>query len=626
MLSSNGTAEESLSRALTAIATATYGHYGVSWDASDSQAEFFENGVSLGTSTGAVTALSNTTALFAIGASFDGAGAAEGFADGIVDDPRIWNAERTAAQILNNRLTELDGAEAGLQGYWELDATESDQTANANNLTLVNTPSYVTDVAFSGATARLDIDQTDSSTGSTYALGTSVSEAAAGRQTFAPAKDPQKSIQVNISAIGTSANWTLVVHDPQNREIATVTVANANLNTGNYEFKFSSVWRPVIGVSYHFHIYASNTTGTPAVVAGTVNNLETGQFTSYFQFLVEDGNFHPIDNILNFIGIGNERYLATYDPSTGTYSPHRLTFPSGWKVRCLARWRDYYAIGCWKGDAVTDFDQGMIFFWNGIKDTYNFFVEVPEGAINAMLGSQSTLYFIAGYQGDLMVYEGGPKARKVKRLPKIADDKYLEVLPGGLTYWKTLLMIAAGVTDSSTFEQGVYSWGSRNESYSNSLSLDYVISTGTSQSTGVKIGMVMPMQQELLIGWKDNVSYGMDNVNSTNDPYSEGSIEFPIIDSGAIWKEKIPMVIRADFEPLAASESVGLQYKLDRASSWTTETLEDTDDKNKLRVQARDTRHKELQVRVNLKTTTTTSPEVLGVTIAEDMLTDEEVI
>lgn len=626
MLSSNGTTEESLSRALTAITTGTYGHYAVSWDASDAQAEFFENGVSLGTSTGAFTSLSDTTALLAIGASFDGAGSAEGFLDGIVDDVRVWSAEKTASQIFNNKTTELAGTEVGLVAYYQLDNAATDSTANANDLTLVNTPVYTTDVAFSGATTRLDIDQTDSSTGDTYALGTSVSETAANRQTFVPAKDPQKSIRVNISDKGDDGDWTLVVHDPQNRVMATKTVTNANLNTGSFEFVFDSVWTPIIGVSYHFHVYASSATGTPAVVAGTNNNLETAQFTSYYQFLVEDTLYHPIDNILNFIGIGNGRYLATYDPSTGTYNPHRLTFPSGWKVRCLARWREYYAIGCWKGDAVTDVDAGMIFFWNGIKNTYNFFVEVPEGAINAMLGAQETLYFVAGYQGDLMEYTGGDKARKVKRLPKVTRDKYLEILPGALTQWQTLLQIGAGVTDSSDFEQGVYSLGSRNINYPDSLSLDHIISTGNSQSTGVKIGLVMPMQQKLLIGWKDNVSYGLDVVDPAGDPYSEGSIEWLIRDEGGIWKEKMPMVIRADFEPLAASESIGLQYKLDRASAWSAEIDEDTDDADKLRIQPRDSRHKELQVRLNLKTATTTSPAGLGVTIAEDLLTDEEIV
>jgi len=626
MLSSNGTTEESLSRTATAIATGTYGHYAVSWDASDSQAEFFENGVSLGTSTGAFTSMANTTSLFAIGANFDGAGSAESFLDGIVDDARVWNAERTTTQIFNNKTMELVGTETGIVAYYQLDNAATDATANANNLTLVNSPVYTTDVAFSGATTRLDIDQTDASTGDTYALGTSVSEAAAGRQTFVPAKDPQKSIQVNISDKGDDGDWTLVVHDPQNREMASKTVTNANLNTGLFEFTFDSVWTPIIGVSYHFHVYASSTTGAPAVVAGTNNNLETGQFTSYYQFLVEDTLYHPIDNILNFIGIGNSRYLATYDPSTGTYNPHRLTFPSEWKVRCLGRWLGYYAIGCWKGDEVTDFDQGMIFFWDGIKDKYNDFVEVPEGAINAMSGSQGTLSFVAGYQGDLLEYKGGDAAKKVKRLPKITADKYIEVLPGALKKWRTLLHIGAGVTDSADVEQGVYSWGSRNTNYTDSLSLDYVISTGNSLSTGVKIGLVMPMQKKLLIGWKDNVSYGLDVVDPGGNPYSEGSVEWLIRDEGGIWKEKIPMVIRADFEPLAASESISLQHKLDRASAWTAETEEATDDADKLRVQPRDSRYKEVQVRLNLKTTGTTSPAALGVTLLPDTLTDEEIV
>jgi hypothetical protein len=624
-ISQNGTNEEIYGKPLTSIAVGTNGHYAVSWDASESTAEFFENGNSLGSATGAFTAIYNSTALFALGASFDAAGAAENFLDGIIDDDRLWAAERTAAQIFANKEVELAGTEVGLNAYHQLDNSASDSTANANNLTLVNTPVYTLTVPFAAPTTRQDIDQEDTSTGQVYALAVAVDEGAAHRQTFVPAKDPQKSIAVYISDTGDDPDWTVTVHDPQNRLIASKTIAHADLHTGHMEFEFSSAWTPVIGATYHFHVTATTTTGAPAVVSGTVSNLETGEFKSYYQFLIDD-EFHPVEQVLNQLAIGNARYVATYDSSTLTYNPHRLVFPSGWRVRCIAKWSEYWAFGCWKGTTVSDYDQGIIFFWDGYSDTYNFFREVPEGAINSMLGSQGTLYIVAGYQGDLLEFTGGEKATKVKRVPKITDETSVEVLPGAMSMWRTLLQIGVGVTDSSAIEQGIYSWGKRNNLYVDALSFDYKISTGTTQSTGVKIGLVMPVNKKLLIGWKDNVSFGLDSVDPAGDPYSEGSLEWLIRDEGGIWKEKKVDTIRADFEALASGESIGLQYKLDRQSAWATEELEDTDAEVKLRWQPTFTRHQEYQVRLNLKTTGSTSPAALGVTIMEDALTDEEFV
>jgi len=634
-LSSNGTTEEFLTKNLTSIVAGSWGHYATSWDASASTATFWENGVSLGTSVGAFTSLTNTTALLTLGASLNASSAAESFADGKFDDVRLWNTERTTAQIFNNKEVELVGTESGLVAYYQLDNSASDTTANANNLTMQNSPAYSTDVAFSSPTTRLDIDQQDTSTGDTYALGTTIDEGASHRQTFVPTKDPQKSIGIYISDTGDSCDWTVIVHDALNRTIASKTLTHAQVNTGHMEFIFDDVWTPVIGASYHFHVYASNTTGTPLTVAGTSNNLETTQYKSYYQFLIED-IYHPIEQTLNFLSIGNGRYVATWDATT--YDPHRLTFPAGWRVRCIGKWREYFAFGCWRGTSITDHDIGIIFFWDGISSTYNFFIEVPEGAINAMFGAQGTLSFIAGYQGDLLEFLGGDRASKVKRLPKITPDKYIEVLPGALTMWRTLLHIGAGVTNSSDFEQSVYSYGSINRNYPDSLSSDYIISTGVTQSSDVKIGLVMPVATKLLIGWKSNLSYGLDSVDPAGDPYAQGSIEWLIRDEGGIWKEKMPNVIRADYETLISGHSIGLQYKLDRNTDWSTETLQEYDsdpegrENEYLRVQPNITdendevRHREYQVRLNLKTSAASSPAALGVTILEDLLTDEDFV
>jgi len=621
-ISSTGANTETYFKALSQIAVGSWVHLGVSWDASASLATFYEQGTNIGTYSGALTAIFNSTALLGIGASFDAAGAAEDFFDGLTDENRVHNDLRSDNEISSNKDQELLGTDPNLVAYYQHDNALTDDSPQANTLTLVNTPVYTTTVPFSGATTRLDIDKSDTSTGQTYTLPTATSEADTARQTFIPAKDPQKSISVFVAGKG-SGNWTLTVHDPQNRVIATKTIATGDVPaSGEVEFTFATPWRPILGATYHFHVTTTVADGT--IVSGTLNDLETGQFYSYYQFLVTDADHHPIEKIINLLTIGNERYVATWDGTT--YNPHRLTFPSGWKVRAIGQWREYIAYGCWKGSSIGSYDEGIIFFWDGTADTYNFYINVPEGAINAMFGSQGALTFVAGYQGDILEYRGGDRAAKIKRLPKLETGKQIEILPGALTMWQTMIRIGVGVTDSSNVEQGVYTWGKINENYADSLSFDYHISTGNTQSTAIQIGLVYPVEKKLLIGWKNNTAYGLDAVNPAGTSYQDGSIEFLIRDEGRIWKEKQVQLVRADFEPLISGHTIGIQYKLDRESSWSTEKTEATADKDKVRENVKAGRNKEYQVRVNAYSTTTTSPAILGVTVVEDVLADETVV
>ena len=622
-VSSTGTNEEFLTKTLTTDpVTGTWYRYAVSWDASASQAEFYLAGASLGTSTGTLTAIHNNATLFAIGTKFT-TGTAGSFLDGKTDDNRIFNDIRTTTELYTNKDVEIGGTTANLQGYWQHDNSVSDSTANANNLTLVNTPVYATDVPFSSPTTRVDLDQSLDTSGQTYALPTAIDEGTTHRQSFVLTKDPQKSVEVNISAIGTTADWTLTVHDGLNREIASKTITNANLTTGDFEFIFASVWRPLIGATYHFHLTATNTTGAPAVVTTTLNDLETADFHSYYQFLVEDDH-HPIEQIVNLLGIGNERYLATWNGIT--YSPHKLTLPSGYRIRCLGTWREYLAMGTTRGTNVSDYDQGRIFFWDGIHTTYNFYIDVPEGGINAIL-SGDPLYFMAGYSGDFMYYSGGG-AEKIRRMPKIVTADTLEFNRKAIAMWRALVHIGmAENSTSTTIERGVYSWGTLHREVSPAMSFDYPLSLGITTGATLEIGMVFPIGSDLLISWRNDTSYGVDKVSPSNSPFSTATCEFLISDMGDVSKEKQAQVMRGYFLALANSgDSVKLKYKIDRDSDWTEGTAVTTVGAKEARLSlpTKGNRFNEFQYAVDLATTSSVSPEFYGITLEEDTLAHEK--
>ena len=616
-VSQNGSASEYLVQNLPTLTTGTWNRLSISWTASTSTAIFYLNAQAFGTSVGTKTAIHDNTSLCYIGAN-KGASAVQNFFNGLLDDIRVWSVALTASQIAAYNQVQLTGSEGGLQAYWEVNNSTADQTANANTLTLVNSPTYSTDVPFSYASTRLDIDQSSTTTGSTYTLPTAISEAAADSLSFTPTKDPQKSMAFSIDTKGTGT-WTLTIHDQQNNTIATASIATGLMaSTGLQEFIFSTPWRIVIGKTYHAHLTVS--TGTSKVVSSSLNNLATAVFYTYYAFLVTDTAYHPIIPFLNFLVIGNERYLATWDGAF--YQANLIALPVGWRVRCFAFWREYLAIGVWRGSNIYDYDNGRIYFWDGISPTFNFFIDVPEGQINAMSGKDTDLYMVAGYRGNLMVYQGayfqnngGAKSNKIKRLPKLGRNDTLEILPGAMQFWRDLLHIgAAGASSSSTFEQGTYSWGSLNQKYPDTLSFDYIPSTGNTGST-VKIGMVYPVGTKLIVGWQDGIAYGADVVNFANNPAPRGSLELLVQDNGYIWKDKQLMTLRGDHLPLASGESVDVKYKINRATNYTVSPINSTVGSEFEELVVQNGRGNEYQVAFDLYATGSTSPTMTGISI-----------
>ena len=624
-VSSNGTAETQFTKSVS-LTTDSWNHYAVTFDsattddATKCQAEFFKDGVSLGYSRAATQTISDNTSEFFVGA-YKNATVATGFFNGYLDEARVWNTTRTSDDYLSGISQQILTTTPYLQAYYKFNGDLSDATANANILTGSGTPTYVTNVPFPSPTTRLDIDQSATTTGNTYTTPTTISETTTARKTFTPQKDPQKSLAVLVAARGTG-DWTITVHDQYNNTIATATIANANIAVGYNEFTWNTPWRPLINASYHFHITSTVADGT--VTTTTAGDLETVSYRTYYQFLVTDTDFHPVARMLQFLVIGNERYVATYEASL--YYPNKITLPAGYHVRCFAYYREYLAIGTTRGTSITQQDAGRIYFWDGIASTYNYYVDVPEGGINAMLGSKGRLWVLAGYQGDLLLYQGGDSADQIKRLPLIADDKYVVTYPDAIAMWRMLVRWGvSGESDSSELMKGVYTYGAQNVRYQESLSYDYPISTGSYLSS-VKVGMLKVVDKKLFIGWQDNVAYGVDYIDFENTPQSTGEVQHMIVDNGGVWKQKEVMTIVAKFEPLNTGESVDIKYKIDREDNWhylgpVTTAGETT---ARLVVMDNGQRYTELQYGVDLATTVSTSPKLLELTVESDLLQQEK--
>jgi hypothetical protein len=619
-VSSDGTTSETLTQNVN-LQTAKWQHVAVSWASASAMATFFLNAVSQGTATGTKTSINNNASAFYLGAD-KGASVVGDFYDGLIDDVLLFNMQQTAA-FWTTTLSQQTATNAqGLQFYAKLNGDLTDATANANTLTGTNTPTFSTNVPYPGATTRLDIDQTHTGTGNTYTVPVAISESSSAKISFTPSRDPQKSIQVSINTVGTG-NWTATIHDSLNNQVATVTVANASLHTGNYEFTFATPWRTLTNFTNIYHVHFTSTVADGSIDCGTSSNLSTAGFTTYFSFLVTDAAWHPISQMLNQMVIGNERYVATYNGLAASYNPNTLILPAAWRVKCFALWNEYIAIGCFRGTSITDFDQGRIYFWDGSALTFNFFIDVPEGGINALLSRGASLYAWCGYTGYLFQYQQGLEGDKVKRIPHMLESDTVEIYPGAVTTWRTLVRFGVGGSvSSSTVNRGVYSWGSFltlgffQQLYRESLSLDYLISTGNYGST-VSIGMLTPTQNKLLIGWQDGIAYGVDYVSFNNNPATNGSIKLLLSDDGEAYKQKAALTLVVQHLPLNAGESIQAEFSTDRGT-YQLSGYNSTVGSTKTALIIPGSLYGEYEVGADLATTVSTSPTVTSIAFERD--------
>jgi PKD repeat protein len=172
---------------------------------------------------------------------------------------------------------------------------------NATNVTANltqtwNNGTFTVNPVIQGVTSTDNIDQSLDSVwaaANTYALTNAVNEGATHIQTFTPTKTKITNISINCVATGTAVTWTLVVHDAANNILSSNTITPV---AGVNSIPVPALWTTG---NLHFHVYASATTGTPTLKAGTSNDLETGSYIQYYAKNTED-----VDVTINGVNLG----------------------------------------------------------------------------------------------------------------------------------------------------------------------------------------------------------------------------------------------------------------------------------------------------------------------------------
>jgi len=428
----------------------------------------------------------------------------------------------------------------------------------------------------------------------TYSLRTSINEADADKRTFITDIEPIIQIGVRVVAKGTG-DFTLTLHDEANNSLGSVTVAAASLknNTIIY-FQFSSAIRAQVspaGRTYHLHMTSTVADGTIATT--TASSMADCDMELWANALIDTVNgLHPIYNFINLTLIGNERYVAAYEPlqdqpTTTDFVRHKLTLPPGYEVCGFAQKNQFCLVAAEKRSSSGEYQEGAIFIWDGISETYNDWYPIPEGSPESIFSEKNVAHYIAG--GSIYRQVGLEQPIKIRTF-RNTDSEYsgvadsTHVNPNMMTVRRGVLLIAYPTTTTNlSLEHGIYSLGSVSREYPESFGYSYTPSPGHILNTGtnnLKIGMIKNFGDTLYMSWRDDANdnhYGVDIVNNSSAPASDFRLESLYFDNGNPFKQKRAAKLRASFNALPASCEIRLKYKIDQESSWHYSDDDDED-------------------------------------------------
>lgn len=464
--------------------------------------------------------------------------------------------------------------------------------------------------------------------------------------------NPISKIGVNVTAIG--GTWTLVVHDGLNTQLGTSTITPTNVGINYFTFStpISVNVGPNAAQTYHFHL--TSTTIGGSVSSTVVNDLSSCDMQLWANRLVSTKNgIHPQVTFQQFEVIGDGRYLSVWEnlgessPSNSAWQRQKLSFPPGYEVCGLTVFNEYLVIATERTTTGANTPQeGIIFYWDGLSDTYNYFTRIPEGSPESIHEFENAVYYEAG--GNWYVISSvAAMPQKIRRFPGnenvyTGSNTQTKVYPNmGTVRYGIHLFGWPSTTGNTSIPYGVYSWGKTDYLQPNSFGYSYILSTGSQFKTNTNnltIGMIKNFGNILHISWRDGTVFGVDVVDANSKPASFSKVEELIEYNKIVTKQKMASYVDAKWLDLQNGVQIVLKYSINRgdwvyserfsnANPWSVD-----DEPNYARFDIGDSdieeRFYELQIGMDIycDDTVTQTPVIVGLSAPFDTLDSETLI
>ena len=483
------------------------------------------------------------------------------------DTDSIYLPTRKSVSLYNN-VSNINGSAAMYMNYYSSSYSTYDNSVNV-------APLYV--AAYQIGSSQI------------YTTPTSILEDSVDLRYFQSDIEPLNQISVFVVNKGTG-NWTLTLHDGTNQVLATATITNANLvnNTFN-NFVFTNAPNGQVRIyvapnARTYHIHVTSTVADGKLSTSVANDLSHCDLEVWADRLVMTNNgMHPTDRFLQYEVFGNGNYLSIWEPintppSNADWQRHKLVFPMQYEVCGVAHTNEYEVIALEQDTtnypSITQ-QEGLIAFWDGSSDTYNYYLTIPEGSPYGLFTYKNAVYYFAG--GDWYVLTSPTTLPvKIRQMPG-SDTEFsgtnspIVVYPYSATVRRGILLMGyPSYTTNTNINFGVYSWGAVDKNFPMSFGLNYVLSSGSmnySAQNNLTIGMVKNFNDILHVSWRDNSApdggYGIDVITNASVPAPTAIWQGLIFDNGYVSKRKLGIFIECYFS-LPADSTIQLGYSINR--------------------------------------------------------------
>jgi len=285
-------------------------------------------------------------------------------------------------------------------------------------------------------------------------------------------------------------------------------------------------------------------------------------------FTTTDTEFHPMveQNLILYIGDGNQ--LAQVD--NVTFSASALDIKTPLRIKSLGKTNTDVLIGTYVADTVTETE---IIRWNTWSVSFTSSDTIPENGINAFLPGDNFVIVQAGNQGNFYYYDGS-KLELYKKLPgDWSPTKYGTVHPNAVGRIGERILFGLSNGSGNPTEQGVYQFARNSRNYPLILDLPYPISersTGSLVTSGIEIGAIQVVGNDIYCSWKNSTTYGIDKLDYSNK-LSLGYLETRTM---VVNREALSTFTKfvTAYYSLPASTSIVMGYDKNHTGAYTTMT------------------------------------------------------
>lgn len=316
-----------------------------------------------------------------------------------------------------------------------------------------------------------------------------------------------------------------------------------------------------------------------------VMKISDESWTNGWQALTTDSEWHmAIVGQDDIVYIGNSRYIASLSENTGqtfapgtaatyTYTAQALDLPAQYRVKCLAELGVNLMIGTLSGDADYTGNTADIFPWDRVSTSFNIPIRIAERGVHQLLNHENLLYITAGITGNIYI-SNGSNTQLLRKLPDSIINlssslgTFITYFPGAIMSYngRVYFGVSSGTQSGSVDGIGVWSVTRKGN-----LTFEHTISTGTVNPTNnLFIGALYPWHSTYFIGWRDNTTYGIDNIDGNRFASYASKIKTPLYQVGTpLSKFTFTQVEFTLDRPMIANDGIKISYRTNLTANFT---------------------------------------------------------